>query len=110
MINVAGFKVWPREVEQVVLQHPSVSEVAVGGIADSVSCEAVKAFAVLKQGQTVGAQELIDFGRARMAVYKAPQYVEFIDALPKTPSGKTLKRELRAREPQGQNAAKLKVA
>jgi len=57
----------------------------------------VKAFAVLKPGESMTEQELIDFGRSRMAVYKAPRFVEFIDALPKNPTGKVLKRELRAR-------------
>jgi len=100
MINVSGFKVWPREVEDVLLQHPGLADVAVVGIEDAESGEAVKAFAVLKQGHAITAQELIDFGRSRMAVYKAPRFVEFIDALPKNPAGKTLKRELRVREQQ----------
>ncbi|HUK39785.1 MAG TPA: long-chain fatty acid--CoA ligase [Candidatus Acidoferrales bacterium] len=97
MINVSGFKVWPREVEEVLLQHPGLAEVAVVGIPDFETGEAVKAFAVLKPGESMTEQELIDFGRSRMAVYKAPRFVEFIDALPKNPTGKVLKRELRAR-------------
>jgi long-chain acyl-CoA synthetase len=97
MINVSGFKVWPREVEDVLLQHPSLAEVAVVGIANAESGEAVKAFAVLKPGETMKEQELIDFARSRMAVYKAPRFVEFIDALPKNPTGKILKRELRVK-------------
>ena len=100
MINVAGFKVWPREVEDILLQHPSLSEVAVVGIEDSESGEAVKAFAVLRQGLTMEERELINYARSRMAVYKAPRFVEFIDALPKNPAGKTLKRELRIRNQQ----------
>ncbi len=98
MINVSGFKIWPREVEEVLLQHPAVSEVAVVGIPDPVSGEAVKAFAVLKQNASVEELELVEFCRNRIAVYKAPRHVEFIDALPKNPAGKVLKRELRARE------------
>ena len=104
MINVSGFKVWPREVEEILLQHPSLAEVAVVGIPDPVSGEAVKAFAVLKSGESLREQELIDFGRSRMAVYKAPRFVEFIAALPKNPTGKILKRELRARDSQPNNA------
>jgi long-chain acyl-CoA synthetase len=100
MINVSGFKVWPREVEEVVLQHPGIAEIAVVGIADPVSGEAVKAFGVLKEGGKITEQELIEFCRTRMAVYKAPRSVEFIDALPKNPAGKILKRELRARDQQ----------
>ena len=72
------------------------------GIADPTCGEAVKAFVVLKQGQCISEQQLIDYSRERMAAYKAPRYVEFIDALPRNPAGKVLKRELRerAREPQ----------
>jgi long-chain acyl-CoA synthetase len=105
MINVSGFKVWPREVEELLLQHPSVTEVGVIGVADSVSGEAVKAFVVLKQGESLSEQILIDYARDRMAVYKAPRFVEFIDALPRNPAGKVLKRELRARANIPENAA-----
>ena len=110
MINVSGFKVWPREVEEVLLQHPSVSEVGVIGVADPVSGEAVKAFAVLKQGESIGERDLIDYARGRIAVYKAPRFVEFIDALPRNPAGKVLKRELRARANIPENAASMRVA
>jgi long-chain acyl-CoA synthetase len=111
MINLSGFKVWPREVEEVLLQHPSLSEVGVVGIADPASGEAVKAFVVLKQGQSISEQEVIDYARVRMAVYKAPRFVEFIDALPRNPAGKVLKRELRARAKEPRNgASSLKVA
>lgn len=98
MINASGFKVWPREVEEVLLQHPDLSEVAVVGIPDLDSGEAVKAFVVVKKNAKVKEQDLIDFCRSRIAVYKAPRYVEFIDTLPRNPAGKILKRELRARE------------
>ncbi|HEX5605203.1 MAG TPA: AMP-binding protein, partial [Candidatus Binatia bacterium] len=110
MINVSGFKVWPREVEEVLLQHPSVSEVGVIGVADPVSGEAVKAFAVLKQGESIRERDLIDYARGRIAVYKAPRFVEFIDALPRNPAGKVLKRELRARANIPENAASMRVA
>jgi len=103
MINVSGFKVWPREVEDVLLQHPSVGEVAVVGVEDPHSGEAVKAFVVLKQGAMLKEQELIDFARARIADYKAPRFVEFIESLPRNPAGKILKRELRARQQERRN-------
>jgi long-chain acyl-CoA synthetase len=109
MINVSGFKVWPREVEEVLLQHPSLSEVGVVGIADPTCGEAVKAFVVLKQGHSISDRELIDFARERMAVYKAPRHVEFVDVLPRNPAGKVLKRELRARA-EATAASPLKVA
>jgi long-chain acyl-CoA synthetase len=98
MVNVSGFKVWPREVEEVLAQHPALAEAAVIGIPDPLSGEAVKAFAVLKEGMRLREQEVIDYCRDRIAVYKAPRVVEFIDALPRNPSGKVLKRELRAKE------------
>jgi long-chain acyl-CoA synthetase len=105
MINVSGFKVWPREVEEVLSRHDGLAESAVIGIPDPVSGEAVKVFAVRKENAQVTEQELIEFCRSRMAVYKAPRRVEFIDSLPRNPSGKVLKRELRAR-----GAEKSKVA
>jgi len=111
MINVSGFKVWPREVEEVLLRHPSLAESGVVGIADPVSGEAVKAFVVLKPGESISERELIDYARERMAVYKAPRYVEFIDALPRNPAGKVLKRELRSRAQERRSTtSSLKVA
>ncbi len=95
MINLSGFKVWPREVEDVLMEHPAVREVAVVGVPDRTSGEAVKAFVVLKEKPTTEERNLIDFCRDRLAVYKAPRSVEFINALPKNPAGKILKRELR---------------
>jgi long-chain acyl-CoA synthetase len=97
MINVSGFKVWPREVEDVLMQHPSVADVAVIGIADEECGEAVRAFIVLKTGIHVSEKEIIEFARTHIAAYKAPRAVEFIDALPRNPAGKVLKRELRQR-------------
>ena len=105
MINVSGFKVWPREVEELLLLHPSVSEAGVIGVADPISGEAVKAFVVLKQGESISEHHLIDYARNRIAVYKAPRFVEFIDALPRNPAGKVLKRELRARGNMSENVA-----
>jgi long-chain acyl-CoA synthetase len=97
MINVSGFKVWPCEVEDVLAKHLAVTETAVVGVPDPVSGEAVKAFVALKKGAQLCEKDLIDFCRERMAVYKAPRAVEFIDALPRNAAGKVLKRELRER-------------
>jgi acyl-CoA synthetase (AMP-forming)/AMP-acid ligase II len=85
-------------VEELFMKHPCVNEVAVIGTPDPESGEAVKAFTVLKAGMRVTEQELIDFCRNRIAIYKAPRFVEFVDSLPRNPAGKILKRELRARE------------
>jgi long-chain acyl-CoA synthetase len=98
MVNISGFKVWPREIEEILSRHDGVIEAAVIGIPDAISGEAVKAFVVLKQSAQVTDQDIINFCRERIAVYKAPRSVEFIDALPRNPSGKVLKRELRLRE------------
>jgi long-chain acyl-CoA synthetase len=105
MVNVSGFKVWPREVEEVLAKHEGVVEAAVIGIPDPVSGEAVKAFVVKKAGARLTEKEVIDFCRDRIAVYKAPREVEFIDALPRNPSGKVLKRELRLRETEKKKVA-----
>ena len=105
MINVSGFKVWPREVEELLMKHPGVSEVAVIGRPDLESGEAVKAFAVPKASVQVTAQELVEFCRDRIAIYKAPRIVELVESLPRNPAGKILKRELKAREVEKQKVA-----
>jgi long-chain acyl-CoA synthetase len=97
MINVAGFKVFPREVEEVLFRHPAVKEAAVVGMPDRVRGEAVKAFVVLKDGTTVTAETLQALCRSSIASVKVPEQIEFIPALPKNPTGKILKKELRTR-------------
>ncbi|MDE3024305.1 MAG: AMP-binding protein [Acidobacteriota bacterium] len=97
MINAAGFKVWPREVEDVLYAHPAVREAAVVGVPDAYRGESVKAFVSLKANGIVDEPELIAFCRERMAAYKYPRAIEILDELPKTPSGKILRRELRDR-------------
>jgi len=81
------------------MKHPDASEAAVIGIPNPDSGEAVKIFAVLKESAQVTEPELIAFCRNRIAVYKAPCLVEFVDSLPRNPAGKILKRKLRVREP-----------
>ncbi|XVX20809.1 class I adenylate-forming enzyme family protein [Actinomycetota bacterium] len=97
-INAGGYKVWPREVEDVLYEHPAVREAAVVGVPDAYRGETVKAFVSLRPGQQVEAQELIDFCKERMAAYKYPRAVDILDDIPKTATGKLLRRELRARE------------
>jgi long-chain acyl-CoA synthetase len=94
-INAAGFKVWPREVEDVLYGHAAVREAAVVGVPDEYRGETVKAFVSLKDGAEAKEAELIAFCRERMAAYKYPRSVEFVDELPKTATGKILRRELR---------------
>ena len=96
MISAAGYKVWPREVEDVLYGHPAVREAAVVGVPDSYRGETVKAFVSLKPGASATAEDIIGYCKENMAAYKYPRSVEFIDELPKTTTGKILRRELRA--------------
>jgi long-chain acyl-CoA synthetase len=95
MINASGYKVWPREVEDELAEHPAVRESAVVGVPDEKRGETVKAYVSVKAGAQVTPEELIAHCKERMAAYKYPRQVEFIDELPKTVTGKILRRELR---------------
>jgi len=97
MINVSGYKVWPRDVEDVLYQHPAVREASVVGVPDDYRGETVRAYVAVKQGQDATPEDLIAHCRAHLAVYKAPRQVELVDEIPKTPTGKALRRELRER-------------
>ncbi|MCY7396792.1 MAG: AMP-binding protein [Nocardioides sp.] len=95
MINASGYKVWPREVEDVLAEHAAVREAAVVGVPDEKRGETVKAFVSLKAGAEVTPEELVAHCKERMAAYKYPRQVVIIDELPKTVTGKILRRELR---------------
>jgi long-chain acyl-CoA synthetase len=95
MIIASGYKVWPREVEDVLYSHPAVREAAVVGAPDEYRGETVHAFVSLETGAKATAAELIGWCRERMAAYKYPRNIEFVDELPKTASGKILRRSLR---------------
>ncbi len=95
MINVSGYKVWPREVEDTLYTHPQIKEAAVVGVPDEYRGETVKAFVALKDGDGVTEEELVAYCKERMADYKYPRKIEFMDELPKTATGKFLRRELR---------------
>jgi long-chain acyl-CoA synthetase len=95
MISASGYKVWPRDVEDVLYMHPSVREAAVIGVPDPYRGETVKAIVSLKPGQVVDAEELIAFCRERMAAYKYPRVIDLVPDLPKTPTGKIMRRALR---------------
>ena len=97
MIISGGENIYPREIEEVLYGHPEVSEVAVIGIPDPVWVEAVHAVVVLKDGATVTDAKIIAFCKERLASFKAPKSIDFVDALPKNPQGKTLKRQIRSR-------------
>lgn len=106
MVDVGGLKVYPREVEEVLFQHPAVAEAAAVGVPDERLGEAIKAFVVLKPGGAATETELIDFVRARIAHYKAPRAVEFRTSLPKSGVQKVLRRTLRAEGAPGAGAPK----
>ncbi len=95
MINASGYKVWPREVEDVLAEHPAVLESAVVGVPDEKRGETVKAFVSLRPGTSVTPEELVAHCRERMAAYKHPRSVVLVDDLPKTVTGKILRRQLR---------------
>jgi acyl-CoA synthetase (AMP-forming)/AMP-acid ligase II len=95
MIVSGGENVYPREVEDVLFQHPAVADAAVIGVPDAQFGEAVKAVVVLRADATATAEELVEFCRGRLGGYKRPRSVDFVAALPRNPSGKVLKRELR---------------
>ncbi len=95
MINVSGFKVWPAEVEQYLYKLPGVQEAAVYGVPAGAQGEKVVVAVVLKAGATLTAQDVIDYCRQHIAAYKVPAQVDIVKELPKSPSGKLLKRVLR---------------
>jgi long-chain acyl-CoA synthetase len=99
MINTAGLKIWPREVEEVLYRHPAVRECAVVGMPDPVRGEIARAFVVPQPGAALADTELDAHCRAHLATYKVPRGYEVVAELPKSPAGKILKRALRASAP-----------
>jgi len=97
MIISGGFNVYPSEVEQVIWSHPAVQDCAVIGVPDDKWGEAVKAVVELNAGQSVSADELIALCKDKLGSVKAPKTVEFVDSLPRSPVGKVLKKDLRAK-------------
>lgn len=94
LIKVSGFQVWPREVEEIIANHPKVVEASVAGIPDAVRGEAPKAWVVLGKDQQVTAQELIEWCQQFLVYYKVPVKIQFLESLPRSPVGKVLRREL----------------
>ena len=95
LIIAGGFNIYPREVEEVLFEHPAIKEAAVIGLPDPYRGETVKAFVVMKDGASATTEEIIAWCRERLASYKVPRHVEFRDSLPKSGVGKYLRRELR---------------
>jgi long-chain acyl-CoA synthetase len=94
LIKTSGYQVWPREVEEVLASHPAIAEVGVSGVPDASKGEYVKAWVVLARDQSVSEEELRAFCRRCLAPYKVPRQFEFRSELPKTLSGKVLRRAL----------------
>lgn len=95
MIKCSGYSVYPEEVEKMLSQHEKINQVAVIGIPDPIRGESVKAFVVLEEGSIATENEIIEWAKERMSAYKYPREVEFIEELPKTSSGKILRRMLK---------------
>jgi long-chain acyl-CoA synthetase len=106
LILVSGFNVYPREVEDVLLDHYAVEEVAVIGVPHPYTGETVKALVVLRDGAALSADALIDHAAARLARFKCPTVIEFVDALPHSLTGKVAKGRLRAKSAADQQSAK----
>lgn len=94
MIIAGGLNIYPREVEEVLYEHPDVQEVVVAGIPDPYRGETVKAYIVLRKGASISTEEMDQFARKHLAAYKVPRAYEFRDELPKTAVGKILRRAL----------------
>ena len=96
LIISAGENIYPREIEEILAQHPKVKEVAVIGVKDEIRGEVPKAFVIVRDGMSVEEKELRSFCRSNLANYKVPKYIELVADLPRTPTGKVLKRMLSA--------------
>ena len=94
VIFVGGFKVYAREVEKTLEEHPLVLEAAVIGVPRSISGEIVKAFVVLKKGERVSAKELIEYCKKKLSYYKVPRIIEFVTEMPRSAIGEIVKRKL----------------
>jgi acyl-CoA synthetase (AMP-forming)/AMP-acid ligase II len=98
MIVSGGENIYPREIEEILMRHPAVADVAVIGIPHPTWGETVKAIIALREGHCIDEQEVIDFCKNNLASYKKPTAVSFVPAIPRNPSGKALKRLLREEE------------
>ncbi|MBW2111357.1 MAG: long-chain fatty acid--CoA ligase [Deltaproteobacteria bacterium] len=98
MIIAGGYNIYPRDIDEVLYQHPGIQEACAVGVPDSYRGETIKAFIVTRQGEALTEEEVIAFCKKNLAVYKVPKMVEFMDELPKSTVGKVLRRELREME------------
>ena len=98
MIIAGGFNIYPRDIDEVLFQHPKVAEAVTIGVNDKYRGETVKAFVVLKSGEKCTTDEIISFCKEKLAPYKVPKLVEFRDSIPKSAVGKILRKILREEE------------
>ncbi|MGB8646191.1 MAG: long-chain fatty acid--CoA ligase [Anaerolineae bacterium] len=110
IVSGGGYKIFPREIEEMLYTHPKVLEAAVTGIPLGDKGERVKAFVVLRPGESATADEIVEFCQKNLAPYKVPKFVEFRDVIPKTAAGKPLRRQLRAESLQAKPAAQATPA
>ena len=95
MIVSGGENVYPREIENVLFDHPAIADAAVIGVPDERWGETIKAVVVLREGQQASEDEIVEYCRGKLAGFKRPRSVDFVDVLPRNPSGKVLKKDLR---------------
>ena len=98
MIIAGGFNIYPRDIDEVLFQHPKIAEAVSLGVKDKYRGETVKAFVVLKAGESCTAEEIITFCKEKLAPYKVPKLVEFRESIPKSAVGKILRKVLRDEE------------
>ena len=98
MVIIGGYNVYPREVDEVLLEHPKILEAVCVGLADAIRGEVLKAYIVLHPGEQMNKSDVVAFCRSKLASYKVPRQIEFREALPRTIVGKILRRQLRDEE------------
>ncbi|MBN1656154.1 MAG: long-chain fatty acid--CoA ligase [Deltaproteobacteria bacterium] len=98
MVIAGGYNIYPREIDEVLFQHPKIADAVAVGLTDEYRGETIKAYVVLKEGQSATEEEIIKFCKEKLAIYKAPKSVEFRTSLPKSAVGKILRKVLRAEE------------
>jgi acyl-CoA synthetase (AMP-forming)/AMP-acid ligase II len=97
MVISGGVNIYPREVEEVMITHPDIADIAVIGVPDEKWGESLKAYVVAKKGSSKDSEALIEFCEGRISRMKTPRLIEFIDAIPRNATGKVLKTDLRKR-------------
>ena len=104
LIIAGGYNIYPREVDEVLYQHPKILDAVTIGVPDDYRGENIKSYVVVRPGETVDAEDIIDFSRTKLAAYKVPRIIEFRETLPKSAVGKILRKELRKEEAEKKNS------